>query len=193
MADQDHLFEIFTCQTSGFFKYPIEFATRGRETHSYMTIGPNVPNLKPGTYSMEPGGLVWRPFDYWQPADRTNPHSNFHLDKHQQVRLVNFLIAHKNVKYDWFGDILVGIDDLTPKFMDPAFHLVESVEDRISPFWFCSAMSDAAFTAAGVTVIEGRKKWAEHGVTPMDLFRDWKRRGWTSLSLAAEKQKNGAS
>lgn len=180
-GDQDALFEIFTCQTSGFFKYPIEFATKGRQTHAYITVGPNLLNLKPGTYSMEPGGLVWRDFDYWQPASKNNPHSRFELDKHQQVNLCKFIIAHKDARYDWFGDGVVGLNDVSPCFTDPAWHLFEAAEVRVFPnWWFCSAFADAAFTSVGETVIRGRSKLTAKAVTPMDLTRDWVARGWAN-------------
>lgn len=155
-------FEIFTCKTDGFFAPIIDWATDGDENHTYITLGDH-------SVSMEPGGLIKRPLGYWGP---NNPHSQFKLNADKIVKLDAFIHAHRNAKYDYAGDVLVGVDELTGEFADKLFHLLEHVEDKVSPFWFCSAFADAAFTYAGVTVIEGRRKWEEHGVTPMDLYRE---------------------
>lgn len=162
--------EIFTCQTDGLAADVIQRVTGGKENHSYISVPSGFwpGTTGPGSLGMEPSGLTWRPAGYWGPK---NPHSQFKLDTRGVERLKHFLVQHKNAKYDYVGDVLVGFDDLTKQFADAFFHLLEHIEDEISPFWFCSAFSDAAFTFAGVTVIEGRKHWEEHGVTPMDLYR----------------------
>jgi hypothetical protein len=174
--------EIFVCATNGIFAKVIDDVTKGKENHSYISVPAGFWGHKePGSLGMEPGGLTWRPAGYWGPA---NPHSQFRLDVRGVERLKHFLTQHKNAKYDYAGDGLVGFDNLTPQFLDPFFHVLEHIEDEISPFWFCSAFSDAAFTFAGVTVIEGRKHWEEHGVTPMDLYREaFVPRGWEPADL----------
>jgi len=161
MSDKDHLWQIAVCETGGLFKRPIEFATGGRKTHSYLVTDTS-------TLSMEPGGLVRRPFDYWG----GNPvYSQYDLTREQRARILGFIGAHRNARYDWIGDILVGFDDLTPAQLDTLFHLIEHIEDKLSWAWFCSAFTDAAFTYAGVKVIDDGRPF--HAVTPMDLYRQF--------------------
>lgn len=176
--DELYPWEIFVCATNGVFAKVIDKVTDGNENHAYISVPAGFwPGTEgPGSLGMEPGGLTWRPAGYWGP---NNPHSQFKLDTRGVERLKHFLIAHKKAKYDYAGDVLVGFDDLTKQFLDPFFHVLEHIEDEVSPFWFCSAFADAAFTFAGVTVIEGRKHWEEHGVTPEDLYRQcFVARGW---------------
>lgn len=166
LQDSLHPYEIAVCQTSGWTKKPIEFATGGPYTHSYLVRDKD-------TVSMEPGGLIARPLGYW---GESSAYTRFGLTKTQRHLVDSFIDNRRDAKYDYLGDVIVGFDDLTPNFLNGAFHLVESVEDRISPFWFCSAFTDAAFTFAGITVIEGFK--FPHGVTPMDLYRMMVSHGW---------------
>jgi len=175
MSDRDAMFEIFTCETNGLFKYPIRFATGGKQTHSYLTVGENDRGIRPGAWSMEPGGFKWRDYDYW---GANNPHSKFQLNGKEIELFLDFIVAHKKARYDFLGDFIVGLDDLTPGFFDRGFNWIEHIEDKLSWAWFCSAFTDAAMSATGRVVIEGRKTWEQHGVTPMDLFRSFVARGW---------------
>lgn len=159
MSDEEHQWQIAVCETGGIMKKPIQFATGGRKTHSYLV-------LDTCTYSMEPGGLVERPFDYW----KGNPvYSEFASTTLQQTMILNFLRQHSKAKYDYLGDFIVGIDDLTPARYDKLFHRIEKLEDTLSWAWFCSAFTDAAFTYAGFKVFDDGRPF--HAVTPMDLYR----------------------
>lgn len=174
--DEQHVWEIAVCETGGWTKKPISFATGGPYTHSYMPLGALTVRGKqyaPGNWSMEPGGLIWRPFGYW---GEESAYTRFDLSNHQKHLVKSFMVQHERAKYDYVGDVIVGIDDLTPNFLNGAFHFIEHYEDALSPRWFCSAFTDAAFTFAGVTVIEGFKY--PHGVTPMDLYRMMVSHGW---------------
>jgi hypothetical protein len=168
MSDREHQWEIGVCTTEGWAKYPIQFATKGRYTHSYLVTGDDAAEygLEKGTYSMEPGGLIWRPYDYWG-AD--NPHSRFRLVPFERQLVAEFVLAHGEAKYDYLGDLIVGLDDLTPAYLDKLFHQIEHIEDELNRAWFCSAFTDAAFTAAGIHVFTDGRPF--HAVTPMDLYR----------------------
>lgn len=159
--------EIHVCQTKGWASPIIEGATGGKYTHSYLTTASH-------SYSMEPTGLVRREFGYW---GDDNPHSEFRLDSKQKMRVNQFLTAHALAKYDYPGDVLVGIDDLTPPFLDPVFHRIEAWRTQSgAQLWFCSAFTDAAFTYAGVKVFDDGRPFG--GVTPMDLYRLFLSKGW---------------
>lgn len=166
MSDRDHLYQIATCPTSGFFSKTIEGVTGGRMTHAYLID-------RDGTWSMETGGLIFRPFDYW---GDNSVYSRFLTTDRERKAIDRFIDAHQDVPYDWFGDLIVGLDDLTPNWLNGFWHQVEHWEDKLSPGYFCSAFVDAAFTFAGFEVFnDGRPS---HAVTPMDLYREFVNRGW---------------
>lgn len=167
MTDRDHTYQIAVCETRGIFSKSIQRVTGGRYTHSYLIDGD-------GTWSMEPGGLIYRPFDYWGDA---NPTSGFEATAVQQHLIDQFVENHQHTPYDWFGDLIVGLDDLTPDWMNPFWHEIEHLEDKVSPGMFCSAFTDAVMTAAGFHLFTDRRP--SHAVTPMDLYREFRDRGWT--------------
>lgn len=169
MTDAEHQWQIAVCETSGWAKKPIEFATGGRKTHAYLV-------LDTCTYSMEPGGLIQRPFDYWRGRPVYSRFATGTALKQQMI--LSFLRQHAKARYDFPGDILVGIDDLTSPKLDGLFHLIEKAEDTLSWAWFCSAFADAAFTYAGFKILDDGRPF--HAVTPMDLMREFVRRGWAS-------------
>lgn len=152
-------YQFGVCVTTGWTHKTIAWATGGEYTHAYISL--------PGeTWSMEPGGLVKRELEHW---GDDNPHSRYDLTTEQKMLLIKFISDHQGVKYDYVGDFIVGLDDVTIAAMDPFWHQIEHWEDKISPAWFCSAFVDAAFTYAGIKVIDDGRP--AHGVTPMDLYR----------------------
>lgn len=165
--DAENPWQIAVVETQGWAKRPIQLATGGRFTHAYLTTSTH-------SFSMEPGGLIRREFGYW---GEHAVYSRFDLTAAQKLSVLRFLDAHALAKYDWVGDGLVGLDDVTPAFLDRAFQHLEAFEDKVSWAWFCSAFVDAAFTEAGITVVDDPGR-PYHGVTPNDLARAFESRGW---------------
>lgn len=170
-ADALHPWQIAVCPTTGWAEPIIEWATRGRMTHSYLV-------LADCTYSMEPGGLIERPLGYWGENSAYSAFEYAPRTEHLRKSIIlDFLAEHDDAKYDYLGDEIVGLDDVTPPFLDPFWHWVEKLEDKARPnAWYCSAFTDAAMTHAGFTVIDDGRPF--HSVTPMDLYREFVKRGW---------------
>jgi len=167
--DASHPFQIAVCPTTGWAEPVIEWATKGKYTHSYLVLADR-------TYSMEPDGLVEREFGFW---GENSAYSNFETTADEQRAIVKYITDHAHLEYDYIGDEIVGLDDVTPRFMDPFWHVIEHFEDKMRPdHAFCSAFSDATFTSAGIKVFDdGRPSRA---VTPMDLWRMFKAQGWVT-------------
>ena len=168
MSDAEHPFEIAVCSTAGWVAKGIQDVTGGKYNHTYL-ITPNY------TWSMEPGGLVKRPHDYW---GSDNPTSRLGLAGRAPYQFLDFIGAHRKVRYDFVGDGIVGLDDLTPAWMDPFWHFIEHWEDKLVPAWFCSAFADAAAEAAGVQLFDDGRPY--HAVTPMDIYRLFVAKGWAA-------------
>lgn len=165
-TDASRPYQFGVCVTTGWTHGLISWATGGQYTHAYLV-------LPDSTWSMEPGGLIQRPLENW---GSNNPHSLYDMKDEQKKLVTQFITDHQGVRYDYLGDFIVGLDDLTPNWMDPFWHQVEHWEDKLIPAWFCSAFIDAAFTSAGVTVEDDGRP--DRGVTPMDLYRVIDKNKW---------------
>lgn len=170
MADADHTWNLAVVQTGGFWSKPISLATRGRYTHAYTITGD-------ATWSMEPAGLVQRAFDYWGDSA---VYSDLQMTQQAKTAAAAWLAqrAHVGVEYDYRGDFIVGLDDITPAFLDPLFKRLEHAEDHLDPYrMFCSAFADDFASAAGIQLFQDGRPF--HGVTPMDLYNLFVKKGWT--------------
>lgn len=166
MSDTAHKFQIAVTKTTGPLGHLIDDVTDGPFTHCYIID-------EFATYSMEPDGLHKRPFDFW---GTDNPTSQFDLTWVQQAKLAAFVAMHAGITpYDFIGDGIVGLDDLTPTWLDPLWRDLERFEDAHSPAWFCSAFAVAALRYAGVTILPDRPA---HSITPMDLYHLFTQEGW---------------
>lgn len=162
----EHPFEIAVVHLDGWFPSVIDWATRGEYCHSFAIANGHL-------IEAEPQGVVLSPLNRYDGMNVLV--SRFDFDEDEEEKFSDFLHQQLGKKYDYVGDVIVGLDDVTPHFLDPVWHLIEHAEDHDSS-WFCSALSDRAVTAAGRTLIPGRK--ITKSVTPNDIAREFVRRGW---------------
>lgn len=155
----EHPYEIAVVSLEGPFPDLIDWATHGHYCHAF-------PILPTKLIEAEPQGVIESPLNRYDGCEVLV--SDLKLNVVEQVKFAAFVEAQVGKRYDFLGDFLVGMDDVTPKFMDPMWHLIEHLEDR-EHCWFCSALADATVSATGRKLFTDGRPF--HAVTPNDIAR----------------------